>query len=653
MARTDYFPHGELAPPGIEALILAHRQHRRRRWGIFLLLWVLISGTALAYVWQRTPRYEVTGLLSFPVAQTEAPLPLVDLALQRQELLAGELLAAVLSGLADGPESVEALRQQLSVAPVGGSMLELRAIGADPELLNLLANRWMEVYLAQSESVRNQELADTDQLLDQELAVVAAELEAQREALAGFRAEHDIVSLERQDNTAANRLRGLGQALNEANQAAVAAAAELAAVESRLAQGQLPESRRKDPEITTLERELERIRERFRDLERRFTPAYLALDPDVVTLRETLKSLERQLTERRRVVAETTLAEARQAEASTRGQVQALEQQIAEFRDTASEFAGYFQEYQSLVAALERWETRQRELQDRQAAAEAALRQERPAAQVVDRPRLPEQPVWPDYRRDSLLALGGGLGLALLGVLIFDFLGRPLPGGYPPHWQSFPAAYPPASRVLAAEPEHPQLTAPPLTALPTHQPLELPADAVSALLEVADTETRALLGLALSGLAPAALVMLDWAELSADRRELRAGGQQLLLEGPPRDWLLALDGDTEGPVWRDARGFPRSGEELDALLCTAAHDAGLTVAERVDLAALRHTYLAFLARQGVRLAELSRLAGLAPGEVERYRSLAPPGRGRPLAELSRVYPSLAPAAGGVAAKLDG
>jgi len=641
MARTDYFPRMELAPPGPEMLLLAHRQHRRRRWGVFLLLWVLLTGAALGHVWSRTPRYEVEALLALPAGQG-ADLALVDLALQRQQLLTGELLGAVLDGLPDDSASIAELRRILSVEPVGGSMLMLRAVGADAGALVRLVNRWLDEYTARQSEQRQRTTVRDDQWLNDELATLEADLQARRQALAAFRAEHDIVSLERQENTAAARLQGLTEAVNEANQAAVAAGAELAAVRERLARGQSPGTDQQDPGLRDLEREVADLQARLRDLERRFTPAYMRLDPDVVALTETLKSLEQQLIRRRRAVAEQALAEARQAADSARNRVQTLEAQLAEFRDTASRFAGHFDEYQTMMAALERQEERYRALQERQAEAQSSTRQQLPAVQVVDRARLPDRPVWPDYRRDSLLAVGGGLLLALLGVLIFDFLNRPPPASpaYPPAWQSLPMGYAPAARGLPAAGPEPGLSGPaPAPALPA-SPLELTPEAVATLLEVADAETRTLIGLALSGLPLEALVMLDRAELDPAQGVVWMGGETVPLAPLLRGWLAALGDDAEGPLWRDRRGFPRSREELEALLRTCAHDAGLDAASRVDLAALRHTYLAFLARQGVRLGELARLAGLAPGEVERYRPLAPPGRGRALAEVARVYPAL-------------
>ena len=78
-------------------------------------------------------------------------------------------------------------------------------------------------------------------------------------------------------------------------------------------------------------------------------------------------------------------------------------------------------------------------------------------------------------------------------------------------------------------------------------------------------------------------------------------------------------------------------EDLTSDLLCAAHDAGVENPAEVTPAALRHTYLAFLARQGIRLADLVRLVGrLPPEQIAVYGSYAPPGERLALDEVNRV-----------------
>jgi hypothetical protein len=84
-----------------------------------------------------------------------------------------------------------------------------------------------------------------------------------------------------------------------------------------------------------------------------------------------------------------------------------------------------------------------------------------------------------------------------------------------------------------------------------------------------------------------------------------------------------------------------SSEDLDVLVATACHDGGLAQAAEVTPAGLRHTYLAFMARQGLRFAELTRIAGPLPASViAAYGALAPDAVRRSIMEVERVHSGL-------------
>ena len=67
-------------------------------------------------------------------------------------------------------------------------------------------------------------------------------------------------------------------------------------------------------------------------------------------------------------------------------------------------------------------------------------------------------------------------------------------------------------------------------------------------------------------------------------------------------------------------------DSVNAQLLCAAHDAGVERANEVTADSIRHTYLAFLVRQGIRFADLTQLVGNLPSEVlGPYSALAPVG----------------------------
>jgi hypothetical protein len=99
--------------------------------------------------------------------------------------------------------------------------------------------------------------------------------------------------------------------------------------------------------------------------------------------------------------------------------------------------------------------------------------------------------------------------------------------------------------------------------------------------------------------------------------------------------LFAQSGD--GPAW-DADNS--SGELSIALLC-AAVDSGLPNPEELTAAAIRHSYIAYLVRQGLRLSDLEQITGyLEPSVISSYSSYSPPQQGRSIDDIELIHPAL-------------
>ena len=82
-------------------------------------------------------------------------------------------------------------------------------------------------------------------------------------------------------------------------------------------------------------------------------------------------------------------------------------------------------------------------------------------------------------------------------------------------------------------------------------------------------------------------------------------------------------------------------DDLAAMLLFTAHDAGLTRPPEVTPGAVRHTYIGYLVRQGVRLNELPALVGpVPPGLLASYGAYSPPGSALPLDSVESIYPAL-------------
>jgi site-specific recombinase XerD len=197
-----------------------------------------------------------------------------------------------------------------------------------------------------------------------------------------------------------------------------------------------------------------------------------------------------------------------------------------------------------------------------------------------------------------------------------------------------------AQAGLAPPPVEQEELAPPprQTALLTQEsafPRELAEHEIHVLLEAADGGTRRWIGLLLSGLS-----VEEAASLGAEHLDLTAG--RILVFGkrprtlPLAPYLKACLVQSSGLSAATA-----DEEEVETRIRCAAFDSGLPNPDTLDAVALRHTYLAFLVRQGIRLAELESVVGRLPARhLANYGRLSPLGAGLPAERVTLIHPAL-------------
>jgi len=121
-----------------------------------------------------------------------------------------------------------------------------------------------------------------------------------------------------------------------------------------------------------------------------------------------------------------------------------------------------------------------------------------------------------------------------------------------------------------------------------------------------------------------------------------ASNRSYCLHEPLKHLLSERHVGRDGAVFlADTQGNPLTTEDLEGLITCAACDAGLTFPAEVTSKVLRHTYLAYLVRQGVRLADVRDMfGGVAPASLREYGQLSPPGPGLPFGQIDPVFPAL-------------
>lgn len=648
----------------------------RRKVVVFLAVFALASAASLSYTFMRPAEYRASARVEINPGSVmveaikpaggsqgaDAPRPfLTELQVLTSrpvvEVAAARLSATMGSRLSSlGPDPLTRMQSSLEISPAGGTdVVELSATGGDPELVAALVNGVVGAYKERLDQAYVDSSSESLGQIVDEVAKLATGVVDKRRVVEAFRIRHNVVSLEREENQVLARVRGLSTALNNANERLAASEGKLGSLTESLAEGKAVVRARDDPTLANLEQRASQIREELGELERTYTPEYLALENRVRAQRARLAELERQIVSQRAASQQVALAEAREDVSSARAAANRLRQQLAGDRQAVQEFTARFNEYKGLQEELAQLESLYRDSVQRKVKLEAGERARRPLVKVLEAAAPPQQPWRPLYMRDAAISVVGSLLLALLVMAVVEIFNRTDP--QPTLLVPQPMAYPmlggvSGERAALAGSMTRAIEAPSaglLTVAPS-LPRELLAEEIGKLLTVGTQEVRLATLLLLSGLGPEELLSLQWADVDLAAKQIRvAGGAPRVVEifEPAMRLLGGLEPKPDGRLFAASGEAKLTLDELSSdLLCTA-HDAAIERPAEVTPAALRHTYLAFLARQGIRLADLIKLAGrLPPEQAAAYSALSPPGKRLPLAEVERVMAGVADARDG-------
>ena len=266
---------------------------------------------------------------------------------------------------------------------------------------------------------------------------------------------------------------------------------------------------------------------------------------------------------------------------------------------------------------------------------EVANRNLFPRIKVLERAFTPSIPVRPDYSRDAMYGLAGSTLFGLLLLWFYSKLNDPRrylashssqqPNIYSNHTELIT----PAAALTADQ-------APPAThALEHRGQRELSLVEVEALWAAAAPEDRLLIALLLSG-----MTFDEIANLRPDAFDWDRGLIDVKVDHarplPIAPKLAELVGHFEADP-----GLFSGPHGIVARIAQLPYSAGLADPASVDTRALRHTYICFLVRQGVKFDELQRIVGgLDPNEMQQYSDMMPPMPGKQLEDVMLVYPAL-------------
>jgi succinoglycan biosynthesis transport protein ExoP len=650
------------------------RSHAMRRrvlvfFGVFLI--VLLVGQSLNFM--RSPIYraqakvQITPAGEAPAtgdetATTPAPQGRQAFLLEAEMLGSRPLLekavpALQAQGLLAGvaPEAaVFAAQDMLSLTPQEGApVVHLEAEGPDRVLVARLLNTVIEVYrdaqASQGETASAAQIADAGD----ELRVISEKVAEKRRSLGAYQLRSNIYSTVRDENQAVARLKGLSTSLAAATDREASAAGYLRTVEQAIAEGKPLPTSKDSLTVSGIELRLSQQREEWRALERQFTPQYLEMDPNARALKVRIANLEQQLEAERVQAQQAALANARAELASSRATVQRLQQQIAGDKQDVRTFNSQISAVQSLQDELAGLEKMQLAAQKKLLSLQASRTTRQPRLLVLEPAVTPQAPARPDYWRDAGIVLAAAVAMGFLAVWFVEFFNRAEPpaGQVPPllvpqPWMVLPQpAGPPGAAGharLAAAPDRPLLASP--------LPRELEPEEVARLLAAASPANQPVLSCLLCGLRPeeVAALRLEHVDLAGERLQVPGEpGRTVPLVASVRETgvraAAAHAGATSAALFTVDNGARAlSPEDIDAIVVASAHDAQLPQPQTVTPACLRHTYIAFLVRQGLRFSDLGQRVGrVGRDELHALSALAPDAPRVPLDAVESVLPPLA------------
>ena len=652
---------------------------RSRRLGVFLCAFLPALVLGLAYTVMRPAEYQATARLQITPASA-TPASADDMAgaktgaetaggapphgprsflTEVQVLTSRPLLEEVIQHLSksgDLPadirsDPVDGVRHMLSTETVEGTQVVLlRAEGPQRQFLARLVNTLTSVYqehlaaaYQKSTGTGADQLRDSVQALEQKVA-------AKRQEVDAFRSSNDIVSTERDENQLLSAAKGLATDLNEAKGKLAAAEGKLRAARSAASSGQGVVAAKDNPTIADMEKRASQLREELHDLQQRFTPQYLDLDPAAKAARGRLDNLEQQIKTERAAGQRAAVAEAEAKVTAAREAVEQLQQQINENKSAVQTFIVRFGEFKAMQEDLTHLEQLHRATSDRLARLEASDSETAPQVEILEAATAPQLPWRPLYARDAGISLGAAAALGFLAIWLVEFFSPRMPQPAAVEQQRWWPLAVGGGREAASPPLLAAQTA--RLPAPDALPRELIDTEIAALLRATGDDGRLVVTGLLSGLSAEEIVALAWDQIDLDARTIRVSGESprmLSLSDPLRRLLTARRASqpqAEGTVLRGPSGGPSTIDDVRSLVMYAAYDAGLDGADEVTLQALRHTYLGYLLRQGIRFADIGRIVGRLPQEeLAAYMRFTPSQPRRPLEDIEPVLPALRDMAG--------
>jgi succinoglycan biosynthesis transport protein ExoP len=653
-----------VSPLHAEELGAATRGNRRRLLVFTITFTVCLIG-GMTWNLARPSVYRASARLQLKVpdtpgrSDTNAGRPATsDFLSLAQTINSGPALEAVLHQLPPGSlaaaeptDGVAALREMVEVHPIPGTdLLQLSATGRDPAVLAPIVDHLIAAFREALQIRHEAENQASLGALREELTRLEKTAADRREQLEAFRSRAGLVSTERDDSASLARHKGLTTALNTAMEKQATAEARLGALQQAASAPGQAGRVREDPGLAAQEARLSALREELKEMERAYTPAFLAMDPRAIALRSRVSEVQRQIAQKRETSQQAALETAREDAEVARANVERLKVRLQAEQPSLRSFSTGFARSKHLEDDLAQVERARRDTIERLARVEASQRSRAPRMTVLEGPQAPTQPHAPDRWQDGLLVSAAAFVTGLLAMGFVELFNRvPAPRLAPTTTVVLPSPPLPGGRDQALLVD--AAVAPlPLGHAPA-RPLighaaewrELRQDEALALVSAAQGPGRLACTLLLLGLDADEALAARTADIDASTGLLHVGGpspRQVALPAwfPP---AASASAGADGWMLASASGERWQRSDVDLAVACAAVDAGIASPSEVSVAVLRNTCIGWLVAQGVRFADLAAMVGrFGPDTVASFGDRAQRSSRRQVSEIDRLMPAV-------------
>ena len=640
-----YASSSQMKPESYPSSLFDHQKSGiLKRILLFLFIFIISASVALIYSYSRPAVYQSYAQLIIAPRNPnlrDQDTSTHDIELQRQILLSRDLLTKVLENLQNetqlpelGELTLSAMRSMLQVQTVSESaIIKLLARGASKDVLPVIINTWLNKYIDLNAQMQKDYSVETHTSLEQQLENIKKKVLQKNDELAAFRNQYDIISMSRDENNTLLKLKGLTASLNKTREMRVIAEANLEAIQSAIEEDKWAGKYKKTPEMSLYEAEAEVLREQVQDLESIYTPKFIQMDKDARMITKRLSTLEDKIRTSKQELQTAALEYAEQEIVSSQAAEEDLKKQISANEKKVSVFSRRFATHESLKEDLQRLEELKRSFQEKLVGIDIKSDTDMLQVKVIETAFLPEEPVQPNYTRDAAIGVGASLLLAICSLLLYDFLTKP--GKIKEQQPIYPVNYTqilqdPSTVLQVSRLHNPAITLP--SSVDSIFPRELSETEVRALYTQAGYATKLCIASLFNGLLKDEIVRLQWHHISLETGEIKTpGSSSRILQILPTyksilEKRISFPMDFDLYLLQDGQGRPFSIEKMDEIIRNAARLANLDCPEDISSDALRYTYIAFLARQGVSVSEIIEKIGHIPTEFhDGFERLHAPG----------------------------